>query len=150
MIRVLIAEDDPRCYQELERFLDDYSRETGRTFQITHYDNGEDLVERYRPEFDLLLLDVDMPFLDGMTAAGHIRGVDPEVVIVFVTNLAQYAIQGYSVNALDYILKPLELFLLLPAAHPLPALCEEAGGGLCHGIGEGGRAEAGGGGYLLH
>ena len=45
MIRVLIAEDDPRCYQELERFLDDYSRETGRTFQITHYDNGEDLVE---------------------------------------------------------------------------------------------------------
>ena len=110
MIRVLIAEDDPRCYQELERFLDDYSRETGRTFQITHYDNGEDLVERYRPEFDLLLLDVDMPFLDGMTAAGHIRGVDPEVVIVFVTNLAQYAIQGYSVNALDYILKPLNYF----------------------------------------
>lgn len=112
MIRVLIAEDDPRCYQELERFLDDYSRETGRTFQITHYDNGEDLVERYRPEFDLLLLDVDMPFLDGMTAAGHIRGVDPEVVIVFVTNLAQYAIQGYSVNALDYILKPLNYFSL--------------------------------------
>ncbi len=110
MIRVLIAEDDPRCYQELERFLDDYSRETGRTFQITHYDNGEDLVERYRPEFDLLLLDVDMPFLDGMTAAGHIRGVDPEVVIAFVTNLAQYAIQGYSVNALDYILKPLNYF----------------------------------------
>ena len=110
MIRVLIAEDDPRCYQELERFLDDYSRETGRTFQITHYDNGEDLVERYRPEFDLLLLDVDMPFLDGMTAAGHIRGVDPEVVIVFVTNLAQYAIQGYSVNALDYILKPATYF----------------------------------------
>ena len=59
-----------------------------------------------------MLLDVDMPFLDGMTAAGHIRRVDPEVVIVFVTNLAQYAIQGYSVNALDYILKPLNYFSL--------------------------------------
>ena len=56
------------------------------------------------------MLDVDMPFMDGMTAAGHIRRVDPEVVIVFVTNLAQYAIQGYSVNALDYILKPLNYF----------------------------------------
>ena len=110
MIRVLIAEDDLQCFRQLEQFLADYSGETGRVFQVTHYDNGEDLVERYQPEFDLLLLDVDMPFLDGMTAAGHIRRVDPEVVIVFVTNLAQYAIQGYSVNALDYILKPLNYF----------------------------------------
>ena len=90
MIRVLIAEDDPRCARQLRQFLDSYSQETGRTFRITHYDNGEDLVERYQPEFDLLLLDVDMPFMDGMTAAGHIRRLDPEVVIVFVTNLAQY------------------------------------------------------------
>ena len=79
MIRVLIAEDDPQCFRQLEEFLDDYSRETGRSFQVTHYDNGEDLVERYRPEYDLLLLDVDMPFLDGMTAARHIRRVDPEI-----------------------------------------------------------------------
>ena len=110
MIRVLIAEDDPQCFQQMEQFIQDYSGETGRAFQITHYDNGEDLVERYQPEFDLLLLDVDMPFVDGMTAAGHIRKIDPEVVIVFVTNLAQYAIQGYSVNALDYILKPVSYF----------------------------------------
>ena len=110
MIRVLIAEDDPQCARQLRQFLDSYSQETGRTFRITHYDNGEDLVERYQPEFDLLLLDVDMPFMDGMTAAGHIRRLDPEVVIVFVTNLAQNAIQGYSVNALDYILKPLNYF----------------------------------------
>lgn len=110
MIRILITEDDPQCFQQMEQFIRDYSGETGRAFRITHYDNGEDLVERYRPEFDLLLLDVDMPFVDGMTAAGHIRKMDPEVVVVFVTNLAQYAIQGYSVNALDYILKPLNYF----------------------------------------
>ena len=110
MVRIIIAEDDPQCHAQLEQFLNDYSRETGQTFRITHYDNGEDLVEHYRPEFDLLLLDVDMPFVDGMTAAGHIRRIDPEVVIVFVTSLAQYAIQGYSVNALDYILKPVSYF----------------------------------------
>ena len=110
MTRIVIAEDDPHCARQLQQFIRDFGRETGRTFQITCYDNGEDLVEHYKPEFDLLLLDVDMPFIDGMTAAGHIRKVDPEVVIVFVTNLAQYAIQGYSVNALDYILKPLNYF----------------------------------------
>jgi len=94
----------------MRQFLSDYSQESGRAFHITHYNNGEDLVEHYRPEFDLLLLDVDMPFVDGMTAATLIRKKDPEVIIVFVTNLAQYAIQGYSVNALDYILKPLNYF----------------------------------------
>ena len=114
MVRILIAEDDSQCFRQLEQFLDDYSRETGRAFQITRFDNGEDLVEHYQPDCDLLLLDVDMPFMDGMTAAGHIRRVDPEVVIVFVTNLAQYAIQGYSVNALDYILKPLNYFSVSP------------------------------------
>ena len=110
MIRIAIAEDDPQCFAQLEQYIGDYGRETGRAFQVTHYDNGEDLVERYRPDFDLILMDVDMPFMDGMTAAGYVRRQDPEVVIVFVTNLAQYAIQGYSVNALDYILKPVTYF----------------------------------------
>ena len=110
MIRTIIAEDDLQCCAKLEQFLRDYGQETGRTFQITRYDNGEDLIEHYKPEYDLLLLDVDMPFVDGMTAAAHIRKSDPAVVIIFVTNLAQYAIQGYSVNALDYILKPLNYF----------------------------------------
>lgn len=110
MIRTIIAEDDLQCCAKLEQFLRDYGQETGRTFQITRYDNGEDLIEHYKPEYDLLLLDVDMPFVDGMTAAAHIRKSDPAVVIIFVTNLAQYAIQGYSVNALDYILKPVTYF----------------------------------------
>lgn len=110
MIRILIAEDEPKCFQELSQFLADYSNETGRIFQITHYDNGEDLVEHYEPCYDLLLLDIEMPFISGMEAAGHIRKIDPEVVIIFITNLAQYAIQGYLVNALDYILKPLNYF----------------------------------------
>ena len=72
MIRVLIAEDDPKCARQLRQFLDSYSQETGRTFRIIHYDNGEDLVERYQPEFDLLLLDCELhaqrrlDFLDGM------------------------------------------------------------------------------------
>lgn len=110
MIRIAIAEDDFQSFAQIEQFIMDYGRETGRAFQITHYDNGEDLVERYQPQFDIVLMDVEMPFMDGMTAAGYVREKDPEVVIMFVTNLAQYAIQGYSVNALDYILKPVSYF----------------------------------------
>ena len=55
-------------------------------------------------------MDIEMRFMDGMTAAEEIRRVDPEVVIIFITNSPQYAIKGYAVDALDYVLKPLTYF----------------------------------------
>ena len=55
-------------------------------------------------------MDIEMPHLNGMEAAQKIRGLDKEVVIVFITNMAQYAIKGYEVDALDFILKPLNYY----------------------------------------
>lgn len=110
MIRIIIAEDDRKCADQLERYVEKFGHETGQSFQISHYDNGEDLVAQYKPEYDLILLDIEMPFINGMEAAAYIRQIDPKVVIVFVTNSAQYAIQGYSVKAMDYILKPINYF----------------------------------------
>ena len=51
-----------------------------------------------------------MKFMDGMSAAEEIRKIDTEVVIIFITNMAQYAIRGYAVDALDYVLKPVSYF----------------------------------------
>lgn len=48
-----------------------------------------------------------MGLMNGMEAAGEIRKVDDEVTIIFITNMAQYAIKGYAVNAMDYVLKPM-------------------------------------------
>ena len=55
-------------------------------------------------------MDIEMPHLNGMEAAQKIRELDKEVVIVFITNMAQYAIKGYEVDALDFILKPLNYY----------------------------------------
>ena len=51
-----------------------------------------------------------MKFMDGMTAAEHIREYDSEVVIIFITNMPQYVMKGYTVDALDYVLKPLSYY----------------------------------------
>ena len=55
-------------------------------------------------------MDIEMKFMDGMTAAEIIRQTDKDVVIIFITYTPQYAIRGYSVEALDYIVKPVSYF----------------------------------------
>ena len=69
-----------------------------------------ELLDDYRPVYDVLFLDVEMKHLDGMETARRVRELDKEVIIVFITNMAQYAIGGYAVGALDYVLKPVPYF----------------------------------------
>lgn len=110
MIRIGIAEDDRVQMKTLKGYLDRYFGESGEKFEIACYSDGDRLTDYYRAEFDIIFMDVEMPFIDGFTAAKMIREKDPEVVILFITSHAQYAIKGYSVEALDYILKPVSYF----------------------------------------
>lgn len=111
-MRIAIAEDEQAYLEQLQAYLRRYAEETGVPIQVDAFLNGAQLVEHYQSGWDLLLLDVDMPVMNGFDAARAIRRTDPEVSIIFITNLAQYAIKGYEVNALDYILKPISYFAL--------------------------------------
>ncbi len=110
MINIAIVEDEAMYAKQLEEFLRQYGEENGETFDITIYSDGDQIVHKYKSQYDILLMDVEMKFMDGMSAAEEIRKVDTEVVIIFITNMAQYAIRGYAVDALDYVLKPVSYF----------------------------------------
>lgn len=110
MIRIAIVEDDKTCRQELANYIRKYEQESGEAIQITSFEDGEDIVTNYQAVYDIILMDIEMRFMNGMTAAEKIRELDEEVAIIFITNMAQYAIRGYAVNALDYVLKPVSYF----------------------------------------
>ena len=111
MIRIAIVEDDPQYAERLQEYLNKYRKESGIGIEITRFTDGDEIAEEYSPGFDIILMDIAMRFTDSMTAARQIRLIDPNVAIIFVTNVAQYAMQGYEVEASDYILKPVSYFV---------------------------------------
>ena len=106
MVRIAIVEDEAASAELLRDYVERYAREYGVDVDVALFSNGLALAEDYRPVWDLILMDIEMPQLDGMSTAQRIRRVDGSVLLVFVTNIAQYAIQGYEVDAMDYVLKP--------------------------------------------
>lgn len=110
MIRIGVVEDDPTARTLLTQYFARYQQESGEELSITVFEDGSDIAASYRQQFDILLLDIQMERMDGLTAARHIREVDSEVIIIFITSAPQFAIKGYEVDALSYLLKPLPWF----------------------------------------
>ena len=110
MNHIAVVEDSARDRAVLDSYLEKYQQEKNCHFQITHFSDGDEIALGYKGGYDLILMDIEMTFLDGMSAAEEIRRADPEVLIIFITNSPQYAIKGYAVGALDYVLKPVPYF----------------------------------------
>lgn len=107
MHRILIVEDDDHEAKRLSSFLERYGREHGKEFQTRRLTSAFDLPEE-AASADLIFLDIELPGTDGMKAAEELRASGIDVPIIFATNLAQYAVAGYAVSALDFIVKPVD------------------------------------------
>lgn len=108
MYRVAIVEDEKDCQSVLVDFLNRYEKEKEVHIIPRIFNDGIDILDDYSADYDIIFLDIRMKHKDGMKTAQEIRELDGDVVIVFITSLAQYAIEGYKVNASDFILKPVK------------------------------------------
>ena len=106
MTRIAIVEDEAAVREQLAGYVQRYTRQYGTQFEVTMFTDGVEILEDYRPVYDIIFLDVEMQHLDGMETVRRIRELDSDVLLIFITNMAQYAIKGYAVGALDYVLKP--------------------------------------------
>ena len=110
MYHIAIVEDEEQFRQQLTEYLTQYQDENQLEFKISVFTDGAGILENYQPVYDVILLDIEMPKVNGMDAAKQIRVRDDNVVLMFITNMAGYAIHGYEVGALDFVMKPITYY----------------------------------------
>ena len=110
MIKIAIVEDEEKYQIQLEDCLNKFFIEKNIDFEYKVFKNGLDFVESFQSNYDVIFFDIELPIMNGMEASKKIRNIDHNVEIIFVTRLNNYAIDGYLVNAFDYVLKPVNYY----------------------------------------
>ena len=107
MLSIAVVDDEQAFSDTLIRMIRQFAAKESIEVDISCFQDGLDIADEFRSRWDIIFLDIQMEHLDGLAAARRIRACDTDVVLIFVTTMAQYAINGYEVDAFDYILKPL-------------------------------------------
>lgn len=108
MIHVAIVDDEEVERIRLKKCIEYLAERKKLEFSVREFSNGDSFLVGYDHEFDIVFMDIEMEGTDGMETARLLRRMDKNVILVFVTNMAQMAIQGYEVEALDFMVKPIE------------------------------------------
>lgn len=110
MIRIALVEDDKQMTLELIEVTQRFFKENNVKSEIYTFANAEDFLRDFKNNYNLILMDIDLPNMDGMKAIQHLRETKSDAMVIFVTSLAQYAIEGYKVNAFDFVVKPVQYY----------------------------------------
>ena len=107
-MRIAICDDEERYRIELKTILNKLL--INSDLNIDTFDDGNILADAFAASpYDLVFLDIEMPAVDGITLAKKIRARSENVFIVFLTSHIEYALEGYEVNALRYLTKPVDI-----------------------------------------
>lgn len=108
MIKMAILEDEDVSAKRLTGAISQYCDAHNINFAIDRFCNANEMLDQYRPVYDIIFMDIVLPSMNGIDAAKELRKRDDAITIVFVTDMANLAVKGYEVNALDFIIKPIE------------------------------------------
>lgn len=111
MFKIAICEDEKIIAETQAKLCGDILNRMNIDGRVMVFENGENFLAAFsaqREKYDLILLDIVMEGLNGMELAGNIRESDKETDIIFITSKREYAIEGYDVGALHYLVKPVD------------------------------------------
>ena len=107
MLRIAICDDEQFYREKIKYLLEEYLQAKGMLYTLHLFLSGEDFLEQCENNvrFDIVFLDISMEEVDGIQAAQRIRSFHSDTYIVFVTAFIDYALEGYKVNAVRYLMK---------------------------------------------
>jgi len=110
VFRFALIEDREDEAENLSLVLKKYfsEEESGLSFELNRFESGEAFLRSYRPVYQVVFMDIDLPGENGYQASQQLRKIDENVLLVFTTRLANYALHGYEVSAFDFLVKPYE------------------------------------------
>lgn len=109
MLLLAIVDDDPKDSAALSALVASYFQQNGRHYMFRVFNAPLDFI-RSTESYDIVFMDIRMDKLDGLEVARIMRKINTNSVLIFVTHMAQLAIKGYEVDALDFIVKPADQF----------------------------------------
>jgi DNA-binding LytR/AlgR family response regulator len=109
-MKVIVCDDNPKDINTLCSFINRYFKENNCSVETSVYSNGESLIKDFDTQktdgAKIVFLDIYMPGINGIDVAKKIRDIDTDMVIVITTTSPDHALDGYSVQALQYLVKP--------------------------------------------
>lgn len=106
-MQAAIVDDSSLDRDNLVRYIDEYAKSHDADIEPIAFPDATSFLREDSSQFSLVFFDIDMPGISGMEAARLLRSVNPDITIVFVTSMPQYALEGYEVEAADYLVKPI-------------------------------------------
>ena len=103
---IAIVEDDDSAYARLLEHIHRYEEENSLGFDIVRFGSVTPFLESDDAAYHAVFMDIELPDIDGLTAARRFREKNKVASLVFVTNLSKYAQYGYEVDAISYLVKP--------------------------------------------
>ena len=108
MLNIAVVEDSQADADAIAGQLERYRKEKGTGINAEYYREAESFLNFYQAKYDVVFMDIELLGINGMKAAHRLRELDSSVILVFITSLKQFAIEGYEVDALDFVVKPVQ------------------------------------------
>lgn len=110
MVRIALVEDEEKSINLTRQYIYRYFDGNTNKYKLRIFHDGLDIISNYAADYDIIFLDIEMKFLNGMETAKKIREKDSKVILIFITQMAQFAARGYDVDAIGFMIKPVDYF----------------------------------------
>jgi DNA-binding LytR/AlgR family response regulator len=102
------VDDNQDDRTRLSTYVSEYLNLICEKFTLSLYERGLNFLDDFKKLFNVVFLDIEMPVMNGLEVSKKLRELDANVSIIFVTNFGSLAINGYDVQALDFLVKPVK------------------------------------------